>query len=475
MKLSAKLFVGLILCGILGVLGFMVWNKESTRREVVSRLPDSPELSDVHPGLRGDLNRINRDINGGRQLIENIGRLSALYHANGYLNEAIQVYRLLVEVDEKNARWPHLLAVILSGYGQLDEAVDLWERARTLDAEYVSIPLKLGEVLQKSGELHRSESVYRSLLNTKKGNADALLGLGILAIEREDWSSAREFLLRATHSRKDFSQAWKLLAQVYWAIGDDLNAFDAEKRGSSEFRGFEDPWLDEVMYSSFDTYQLSVLAATKQETGNLSSALDFLLRAVELQPNEAFINRQLGKAYQKIRNTTLAQQYLETAVSLDNTDADSWVALIEFHQSRGNKELAENSLQRGLKLCPDSPSLNLMMARRNMSLGQHQLARPYLLKAIDQAPQNVSAHVDLAGVNFRLGLLDEGRQSLENALSAEPNHPVALMVYARFAIGELSKDKALELTNQVLQHRRISRQDKEELKRIFETKHDRLP
>ncbi len=229
------------------------------------------------------------------------------------------------------------------------------------------------------------------------------------------------------------------------------------------------------MYSNFDTYQLSVLAATKLETGNLSRALDFLLRAAELQPNEAFVYRQLGKAYQEIRNQSNARQYLEKAVSLDNTDADSWVALIEFHQFRGDKEAAENSLKRGSKLCPDSPSLNLMMARRNMSLGQHHLAKPYLLKAIDQAPQNVSAHIDLAGANFRLGLLDEGRQSLENALRAEPNHPVALMVYARFAIGELSKDKALELTTQVLQHRRISRQDKAELKQIFETKYGYKP
>jgi len=55
--------------------------------------------------------------------------LSRLYHANGFFNEALQCYAGLQRLQLGEARWLHLKASILAGFGRLDEACP-WSSVR---------------------------------------------------------------------------------------------------------------------------------------------------------------------------------------------------------------------------------------------------------------------------------------------------------------------------------------------------------
>ena len=74
-----------------------------------------------------------------------LGDLARLYLANGFDREAERSLQALLIYDPQNARWPHYLATLQAGYGQLEEAIGLWRSVVRLAPDYRAGRLKLAE------------------------------------------------------------------------------------------------------------------------------------------------------------------------------------------------------------------------------------------------------------------------------------------------------------------------------------------
>ncbi len=475
MSRSQKIFLSIGVILSICAAGFFWWQAEQTKRFFASHLPELPEMADKHPELRASVKQAHENILNGKQAVSNLSNLAQLYHANGYLSEAIEAYGLLTRAAPSDPRWHHLLADIQAGFGLLDEAVQHWQKASALDSEYLPVVIKMGEALEKKGDFDAARQAFERALNLHRTNNYAKTGLARIELELGDAMAAKSLLLQVTQSEPDFKPAWRLLQRVYQALGDEEKAMDAMDKGEGALAQLADPWLEKTLDYCYDSYRLTVEAAVKTDVGLRKEAMPLLLRAVEVAPDDGFAHRQLGKLYHELRDINQAFHHLEKATTLDREDPDSWIALIEVYRFTNDNKAADDALTKGLNYNPDSPSLNLMRARERMKQRQNQEAKAYLEKVIRLAPQNVSAYIDLAGVHFRLGDLASAQKSLEDALQAEPNHPMATVIYARYAIGEFPKDQAIQHVQAALANRRVSTKEKTELKQIFETKYGHQP
>jgi tetratricopeptide (TPR) repeat protein len=126
-----------------------------------------------------------------------LGELSRLYHANGFSREAALAYEGLLRFDARNPRWPHLLAHILAGTGQLARAAPLWRKVTELAPDYVPARLRLGEALLKTNEPALAAETYAAALRLVPDDPYALFGLARCELQQERWTAARERLQQA--------------------------------------------------------------------------------------------------------------------------------------------------------------------------------------------------------------------------------------------------------------------------------------
>lgn len=219
----------------------------------------------------------------------------------------------------------------------------------------------------------------------------------------EFYPQARLFLAQSLAANKQFEQALKVLdktevkgkirtdflhkrAQILYESGKNSQAYNAMKEA-----------LDSDPKNASILFQCAIMA---NDLKRLDEAEKYLLKAIELYPNEADFYNTLGYLWIdnniKIKqarpmiekalsiepnnaayldsmgwllyregNFKQAQYYLEKAVSIFK-DKEIMLHLIEIYQLQGNTPQAMEILRQLLKQSPDDPAIHSLMDRLNL-------------------------------------------------------------------------------------------------------------
>lgn len=94
------------------------------------------------------------------------------------------------------------------------------------------------------------------------------------------------------------------------------------------------------------------------DEGQITDALPYLLKAVEISPDESRSHRELGKAYLRLNRTEEAQVELEKAVQLAPRDASLHFILGQVYRKEGLTEKAKSEFGRYTELNGTRPSVS---------------------------------------------------------------------------------------------------------------------
>lgn len=365
-----------------------------------------------------------------RQL-EGLVQLALLYHANGEQSEAIKCYEELCDRDAKDPRWPYLLANLIGGYGQLEKAVSLLEKAAELAPDTLAVHLRLGETYLKSGQYEKAEQAYKTALGIAPDNTYALLGLARCDIKKEQWTAAQERLERSVYIDPTFYGGWTLLITVLEHTKQEQLAAMARTKLVGRYMDFPDPWLAEVFDNSFDPYRLSVLAATTRDP---NESIKRLKRAIELDPYSSTYLRQLGNLLQKQGKIEEAQTQFENAVALDPTDSESWAALIHLLMNAQNYQAMVAAIEEGLSQCPESGYLHFANAKRFAMIGLYPKAIEEFEEAKRIQPSEARSYVQLSIMHLMIGNLQAAKKEALQARTVEPTNPDPIVMLAKVAL-----------------------------------------
>ena len=476
--MKKRLLFGLaLLAGVMLVAGAgWWWQAGGTQQAVVAGLPAAPDLSAAPAAMRERIVAADAQARSRFGSAEGLRLLSRFYHANGFPEEALQCYRTLQVIEPGEARWCHLAALLIAGYGDLEPALELWRRATQLDPAYTPAWLRLGETYLKANRPAEAEAAFKEVLRRAPDDAYALFGLARLDFEAERWEPAREKLEKVVNLTK-FTLGYDLIVTLYERLGqaDRAKSIRAAAKASGAYRDPADPWADALIEDCYEPYRLGIAAGNLARNNDSATAVRLLQRAVEITPDDVSAIFQLGTLLIQQGDHAAAIQHLRRCTELAPDFADAWANLSALQALLGEHAAAARTLAEGLRNCPQSPGLHLQYARDLLKAGRLAEAANEFQASIRLRPNEPDAYIELGTLYIRQGRNADGAAQMELALEAEPGHPMALSVLAFNAIMIGDEAEARRRLDAVREQPRVPREQMQRLITAYREKFGRAP
>ena len=359
-----------------------------------------------------------------------------LCHANGLLPEAIRGYQALLALEPTEARWPHLLAGILTGYGRMDEALPLLGKATELAPAQTIVWQRLGETCLKSNRTAEAVAAFEQVLQRKPAASHALFGLARCELQAGRLTAARSRLQEAVAADPDFPGAQSLLVTVFERLGNPVAAQAARLRvrGDGHYTEATDPWAVDLTLYCHNPYTLLVAASALSSDGKHREALPLLARAIALDPQDARLHRQQGNALARLGDLPAARPNLERALALDPANDKIRTDLINLLKGLNDLPAVDRTVREGLTASPQSLAFRfeagLIAAREDRT----DEAIGVFKEVWQRQPDQTAAPCKLAALYFASGRTEAGQAVLEDVLTRHPDDPATLALLVRRGI-----------------------------------------
>ena len=453
---------------VLTAAGVGWWRADARRTTVLTGLPPETTAQPDAGELRTRLATVRARAGGLMGGAAALGELSRLYHANGFLREAMQCYGVLEKLSPTEPRWLHRHATLLAGFGDTAAAAERWERVRTMAPDYLAAQVRLGDLLLKENQAARAAAVFEAVLKRETDHPHALLGLARLDLEAGRWTEARA-RLEAVVAKTNATLGYDLIVTVWEHFGEHARA--AELRGrvkaSGAYRDVADPWIEELMGDCYDVFRLTIEAGAAGRRGEAATARRLLERAVGLAPADVAPRFQLAALLAEQGDVAGARREWERCTTVSPTFADAWAQWAGSLRQARDQAGAERVLTAGLRACPESAGLWVMRARQWREAGRAADAVSAYEAAIRYRTNEADAFLELATTLFRMERVPEGLQRLAQGLAAEPEHPPTLALLAFHAITSGDEAGARAWMARVERQPRVARDQAEKLRVAF--------
>lgn len=293
-------------------------------------------------------------------------------HRAGRLDEAARGYREWLSQYPDDADALHLLGMLLHQRGDDVEALSLLARAAELQPDNPHLELGHATLLRQAGDAAAAGMAYYRALAMDPNLSGAHVGLGQLALDRDDAKLAEE------HFR------------IALRAGDDGHA-------------------------------LAGLGTIMLARGELDAAVGYLTRAAELVPDYSLIQFLLGQAFTRRGLLAFAETALNNALRLqpDSHPARTWLAEVLL---KDNRPAEARLLYHGLLPVPGYAviaQIGLADAARMEELYEQSIAHYRAALALD--PRLAVPTRMLAWVLATLGRNDEVIATYDAYLAAVPD------------------------------------------------------
>ncbi len=260
------------------------------------------------------------------------------------------------------------------------------------------------------GDLEAAEAEFRSVLQARPNDGDALGGMGVLRLRQEEFAQARSYLERA--SQQGAAARWKqaLASATYWTLVEQARAARA--------------------------------------AGQPDAARQLLEQAVRTDPQEITAQNDLADVQAEQGQLDAAEAGYRRVLARQADNPDAIRGLVGVLAQTGK---AAEALQLVERLTPSQQekvgALGRLRATQAMGLakaaaarGDDNGARLALEDALLNDPANPWVRLDLARLYLKMGAMNEARGVMDGLLVSNPHMPEAL--YASALLASESRDWA---------------------------------
>jgi tetratricopeptide (TPR) repeat protein len=235
----------------------------------------------------------------------------------------------------------YTLAIYIAGQGEARRTVDVGPSAADGKGR-VTITLDLTDPGLFAAEAVRRRKLVSARELTIPDRARREYSEAQKKLSHRDVPGAVQHLKRAVEIAPQFAAAWNNLGTIAYQSGD-------YKLAESNFRRALDQ--DPAAFEPLVNLGGALLSLNK-----LREALECNLRAVEIRPNDALANSQLGITYFQLGDLDRAMQYLTIAKRIDPGHfSHPQLVLAQIHLRRREPRAAADEFQDFLEQHPDWP------------------------------------------------------------------------------------------------------------------------
>ncbi len=364
--------------------------------EIVSHAPGIASLSDVSH------RSFSEAIQSAQQLLEkevrDIGDFENVARWKARGNAVFEADLQITEIFSHLHTGPDDIAAQIAALRQLDHIAEAGQIGRS-HAHHPLVLIQLALTLQNenprqalAAAYSAHEACHKSAGNTKIGQPSANQSPDIVAISPIiDYLLAR-LAFNAGNRNGDFTTAIK-------AIEDAVSQWEDEPR--------------------WHLLAADILQATKNLDGTQTSqnALNHLLKAAELDPQNGSTYLAIGNIYLKENNLPLAIKAFELACQYLPDQADAWLLLAQCYDITGNLSEAKRCVDQAISLDPTQPPSLLLRAQIAIKNRDFIAAERLANTALQFDPENTTAMLLQTQVLTAMNKPEEGLAILEKALA----------------------------------------------------------
>ncbi len=327
--------------------------------------------------------------------------------------------------------WPYYLGVLRQQRGDLDAAVESFERAAGFDSDDLATLVRLGQALLELDRGQAAQDAFGSVLELEPEHAAALYGLG-RTVAREDPEMAIALFRRALERLPEDTVVHHALGQVLRRVGRLEEARSHLEREAQRPVTFPDPRIDEVsrlvhrtaldvvveMAADPKVSGDEFLSFAVSRLGEVSGAVGEVERWLELRsdnPPSAVARLHLLAAVLQTREPDQAVAHLRAAVERDPKLSAARLRLGDAFASAGRYAEALEHYSAAVEVDPENRDAILKQATARVDLGRFAEALPSLRRLVADAPDDGRARLRLATALEGLGedAVDHWQAALE--------------------------------------------------------------
>ena len=315
--------------------------------------------------------------------------LAYLYLLKGAPEKSALQLKEVLLLSPDNADASYRLAWVMLNQGRYDECISVIDRAKQYGPAAAPLLAVLGDALLKKSDVDGAEKSYLLALGDQGNNADAILGLAVVARSRGNSSEAVRYLSRAKSVMADSPDLLFKFAQV--ALGSEMagEAILALKR-AIVLRG------DEPSYHF-------VLGVTWLEKPDLQEAEEAFRQSLKLRADDAQAQMYLGYSLLKQKKYPEARTWLEKSIRNESATPETFYYLGLIAQEQGEDERAVGLFEKAIRLSPPFGHAHIALGSTYLKMKNYSRAQQEIETGVKLNPDDSKAHYNLALLYTRLG------------------------------------------------------------------------
>jgi tetratricopeptide (TPR) repeat protein len=319
--------------------------------------------------------------------------LQSLEASNADISSTVTLVHLnqVVEIEPWRGETWEQIGRLQKNAGQIDLAVNAYERAYRLQALSLEGQEDLIQLYQRQGDLTAAISLIRKQFETGETGAETYDQVTRLQLVSGDRDGA-------------------LLTLQNWR---------QHQPESARVR-----YLQGVLMLQKDPQQaVSLLLEASQRDPNLAYQVGKLRAAANRLVNEPDSTERmlvLGQALSEVQEWRLALPFLQQAVQARPEDGEAWALLAEVQQQVG--ESGWESMKQAVKLAPQLPTVQAFAALYWRRQGRPDIALTYLTAIINRHPDQAAWHVEMGNTLADLGNLQFALDHYQAAVELDANN-----------------------------------------------------
>ncbi|MBF0132954.1 MAG: tetratricopeptide repeat protein [Magnetococcales bacterium] len=297
------------------------------------------------------------------------------------------------------------------GEGRLDEAVLLYRKVIQHCPNHAQALNNWGMIDHDQGLMDQAAARFQQALAIKPDFPEAMNNLASLLQQQGKLEEARVLFLRAIQRNPEYMEAYFNIGTLYQTLGQWDFALDAFSKA--------------LKFQPNNPQILFHLGFAHQHQGQFQKAESFYRHVLKLQPQHLQALNNLGQVALHLRQPDQTITCLRELVALQPNFPEAWNNMGIAWDILERTHRAVECFETALEYQPNFPEALNNYGNVLLKQDQPLLALEYYEQALCLNPEYVEALCNLGGGLHQVGKLDAALDTLQRARSLQPDFPSA--------------------------------------------------
>ncbi len=349
----------------------------------------------------------------------------------GQVDKAAAAVAKLVDRDPQNPLYQTLLGTVRNRQGDNAGAETALRASMKLQPGSGAAARNLANLYLAAGRTEDAAKAYQDLLAKKPNDVTGLLGLAEVAVTRQEWDQATDYLNQARTATPNDPTPGIQLVNLYLLRGDSQRAKAITDQLAAQF--------------NTNPNVLDAQGRAQVAIGDNNGAVSTYKRAYQLTPTSGPIISRYLSLLLVTKNFPEARTLVQQAIDRNPTNAGLKVDLVRVEAQAGGLDAGIAKARSFAQADPDSARYDLVSAELYENVGRNAEAQEVLEKGVLARPSNAELKIALAGFYGRRGELAKSEALLDRVVATNPNNAAALndLAWMHQQQGDLAKARDL--------------------------------